>query len=137
MDNDNDDESAQKTITLNLNTDGYDEYGNKKISIPLDPNQFRDKDHINLDINLRLVDFQNGNRSYDDFDVRNDPLNRHIKRFETNMSRSLPGSSGSINKAHKLPPLGKRPNKPHSHQDNRYDYDNEYIEGMLCETRPI
>ena len=122
-----------KSITLNLNSDFYDEHSNKKISIPLDPSQFKDKDHINLDINLRLVDFmqqqqlQQQNRSFDDFDVNNDPLSRHIRKFETNMSRSLPGSSGSLNTYNKLPPLGanKRGGKPpHSHQDyrtNNYD----------------
>ena len=124
------DESVPKSITLNLNSDFYDEHSNKKISIPLDPSQFKDKDHINLDINLRLVDFMNqqANRSYDDFDVTNDALNRHIRKFETNMSRSLPGSSGSLNNYNKLPPLSKR-NKPQSHQDyrqNNYEsYDRE------------
>jgi hypothetical protein len=119
------DDSAPKSITLNLNSDFYDDSLNKKISIPLDPTQFKDKDHINLDINLRLVDFlnQQQNRSFDDFDVHNDPLSRHIRKFETNMSRSLPGSSGSLNNFNKLPPLTKR-NKPHSHQDYRQNYDN-------------
>jgi hypothetical protein len=94
--------------------DGFDPYETKKISIPLDTKNLKDKDHINVDINLRLIDFlpqqQQHNRSMDDFSE--DPLARYIKNYETNMSRSLPGSSGSFNNGGKhrqpLPPLGSQ-----------------------------
>ena len=97
-----------KSFSFNLNDS--QSMTNKKITIPLDTSGFKDKDHINLDINLRLVDFLNpsGNRSLDDFNIHNDPLAKHIKQYETNISRSLPGSSGSLNKHKTLPPLSKR-----------------------------
>lgn len=115
---------------------GFDPYETKKITIPLDPQQLKDKDHINVDINLRLIDFiPQHNRSMDDFS--DDPLARYIKSYETNMSRSLPGSSGSFNslngkKNQPLPPLGHKfypSNKPYSHEDSRrllqHEYDSE------------
>ena len=125
-----------KSITLNMNHE--DALGNKKITIPLD--KYKDKDHINLDINLRLVDFmQNqGNRSMDNFDQPEDPLARYIRRYETNISRSLPGSSGSLNKLKPLPPVGgggggtrRHPPasvQPYSHGREprlQHEYDNE------------
>lgn len=102
----------------------------KKISIPISSTKIKDQDHINVDINLRLVDLLPGrhdNRSYDDFDVQNDPLARYIRKFETNISRSLPGSSGSLNKLKPLPPLNKKSQKPFSHEGARlqHEYDNE------------
>lgn len=75
----------------------------RKISIK--PNQ--NTDRVNLDINLRLVDFLNDKnmlsyqtlnnynqpRSYQQFsnknDISNDPLERHIKKFEQS-ARSFP-----------------------------------------------
>jgi hypothetical protein len=127
-----------------------------KISIPIDANTLRDKNHINVDIYLRLDEYmpKNGggadysNRSLDDFDPNNDPLAKHIRYYETNMSRSLPGSSGSINKYKTLPPLSKQNgggshmnmnhggygnvtanSKPRSHQEYRssrsFDVDQE------------
>ncbi len=147
-DYDDDDDLNNKTITVNLSNPNNPNDPMNKISIPIEAsalkNALKDKDHINLDINLRLIDFvQNGNqRSVDDFDVENSPLNRHIRNYENNISRSLPGSSGSLNKLNKLPPLngaigfGKRPNnfnninhfKPYSHNDNRvqHEYDGDY-----------
>ena len=124
-----DESMRQKQIVLlnqlynsGLNTD-------RKISIPLNSSLFKDKDHINLDINLKLVDFMpntgpagggggggGGNRSYDDFDVNNDPLSKHIRRFE-NISRSLPGSSGSLNKTKPLPPVNKTRTQNYINQD--------------------
>jgi hypothetical protein len=138
------------------NNDQFDPYESKKISIPLDSSKFKDKDHINVDINLRLVDFmpQNGgNRSLDDFEVRHaydtSSYNRQMRgggggagggggtngyfngrNNDISMSRSLPGSSGSLNKFKPLPPLNnqqKYVNKPYSHQDTRlqHEYDSE------------
>lgn len=113
----------------------FDPYETKKITIPLDPRTFKDKDHINVDINLRLIDLlPTHNRSMDDFN--DDPLARYIKNYETNISRSLPGSSGSFNstngKPKLLPPLGQKyyPSvKPYSHEDPRrllqHEYDSE------------
>jgi hypothetical protein len=118
-------------------------YSSKKITIPIKPDLLRDKDHINLDINLRLVDFlpnatqnSNRNRSFDDFEV--DPLNQHIKRFES-MSRSLPGSSGSLNKLKPLPPVNRRTTNLNNNNNNNnhlsdtrmHDHDNE--EGYLAQ----
>lgn len=104
--------------------------GTKKISIPISQSKLKDQDHINVDINLRLVDLlpsRPDNRSYDDFDVNNDPLARYIRKFETNISRSLPGSSGSLNKLKPLPPLNRKLQKPYSHEGGRlqHEYDNE------------
>lgn len=98
-----------KAVSVDI-TNQDDLYSTKKISIPINPDALRNKDHINLDINLRLLDFlpnaNSRNRSFDDFEV-NDPLNQHIKRFES-LSRSLPGSSGSLNKLKPLPPVNRR-----------------------------
>jgi hypothetical protein len=102
----------------------------RKISIPLTTNVFKDKDHINLDINLKLVDFlPNANRSFDDFEVNNDPLSKHIRRFES-MSRSLPGSSGSLNKSKPLPPVSNKKttqiqNQNSFNQDTRLQHEFE------------
>ena len=122
-----------KTISLDINSQ-EDLYTSKKITIPIKPDMLRDKDHINLDINLRLIDFlpqqQNSNRrSFDDFEV--DPLNQHIKKFES-MSRSLPGSSGSLNKLKPLPPVPQRRTAVNpGHHENRHEHDQE--EGYLAQ----
>jgi len=126
QDQDYEESSNQKFLTMNLSNDYM---SNKKISIPIDANTFKDKDHINVDINLRLLDLMPPNRSYDDFDVQNDPLGAHIRKFETHFSRSLPGSSGSLNKYKTLPPLNRAGKiKPFSQQDSRdllhIEYDN-------------
>jgi hypothetical protein len=131
--NDDENDQAQKS---------FDPYQTNKISIPLDTSKLKDKDHINVDINLRLIDFMpqnsgaSNNRSLDDFNMQQeDQLSRYIKLYETNMSRSLPGSSGSLNKFKPLPPLSQKyPNKPYSHQDTRlqHEYDSEIrSEGWL------
>lgn len=119
-------EQKARSVTLNMNNE-EEAFGNKKITIPLDPSKFKDKDHINLDINLRLVDFLQGqgNRSLENFDQNEDPLSRYIKRYESNISRSLPGSSGSLNKLKPLPPLNGRPH-PKSVQSYGSHYQNEY-----------
>ena len=139
-----DESMRQKQIVLlnqlynsGLNTD-------RKISIPLNSSLFKDKDHINLDINLKLVDFMpntgpaggGANRSYDDFDVNNDPLSKHIRRFE-NISRSLPGSSGSLNKTKPLPPVNKTRTQNYISQDTaRLQHEHEMsdikTDGMSC-----
>ncbi|CAF0932929.1 unnamed protein product [Brachionus calyciflorus] len=114
---------------------------NKKISIPISPGKLRDQDHINVDINLRLVDFlpnHSDNRSLDDFDAHNDPLARYIRKFESNISRSLPGSSGSLNKLKPLPPLSRhKVQKPFSHEggrlQNEYDHETKVEEGYLAQ----
>ncbi len=122
-----------KTISLDINTQ-EDLYSSKKITIPIKPGMIKDKDHINLDINLRLIDFlpqnnSNRNRSFDDFEV--DPFNQHIKKFES-MSRSLPGSSGSLNKLKPLPPVNQRRTAVNpSNHENRHDHDQE--EGYLAQ----
>jgi hypothetical protein len=93
---------------------------NNKISIPIDANTLRDKNHINVDIYLRLDEYMPkgnvdySNRSLEDFDPQNDPLAKHIRYYETNISRSLPGSSGSINKYKTLPPLSKQQQQQHA-----------------------
>jgi len=128
-------EETYKTISLDINGQ-EDLFSNKKITIPIKPDLLKDKDHINLDINLRLVDFlpnggntSNRNRSYDDFEV--DPLNQHIKRFES-MSRSLPGSSGSLNKLKPLPPVNRRTTHSNNNNSNsNHDHDSE--EGYLAQ----
>lgn len=117
-------------------------YSNKRISIPIKPNTFKDKDHINLDINLRLVDFlpnqnSNRNRSFDDFEVNNEPLSQHIKRFES-LSRSLPGSSGSLNKLKPLPPVNRRTGNSTLPPENtrlqhEHDHEMRYEDGYLAQ----
>jgi hypothetical protein len=119
-------------------TDGATRSINKRITIPIDKASFHDKDHISVDINLKLDDFiKNSNRSYHDLneqeqhdgDVYNEPFARHIRKFETNISRSLPGSSGSLNKYKTpLPALQRKPYSsvaPHSQQERKFYYDNE------------
>ena len=124
-----------QTITLNLK-DLADP--NTKISIPIDTSRVDMSGgggggggvsvapgaggHINLDINLRLVDFfgdkviaanSTNNRSYDDLNAAASgdksggagPMRRQL--LEKKMSRSLPGSSGSLNKHKPLPPLNR------------------------------
>lgn len=117
---DHEDQNIQKQISIsNEGYDGLD--SSRKISIPLNSNLYKNNDHINLDINLKLTDFipqnnnqsgnhqqqRNINRYYDDFEIDNDPLSKHIRRFE-GISKSLPGSSGSLNKTKPLPPVNKR-----------------------------
>lgn len=137
-----------KGVTLNL-ADGKPKYqsssanlesGNgpmKTISIPINSNIWKDNDRINLDISLRLVDFlnaQNGNansfinRSLDDFQMNDpslDPLERHIKKFENKITRSLPGSSGSLNKFKPLPPLNNSFNSPGQKLQHEFDYEKQ------------
>jgi hypothetical protein len=103
----------------------------QKISIPINPNTLRDSNnHINVDIYLRMDEYmpknnQNldlSNRSLDDFDHFNNPLVKHIRYYETNISRSLPGSSGSLNRNNPLPPLENNQNqfnKSNSNVENR------------------
>ncbi len=136
---DNEDDLNNKTITVNL-TNPNDQYDPaQKISIPIEAsalkNALKDKDHINLDINLRLIDFMptsNNQRSMDDFDVN--PSNRNYVRnnYETNISRSLPGSSGSLNKLKPLPPLKKNAGNSINHfKAYSSSYDNyEGYEGL-------
>lgn len=132
-------EMNQKDMQANFKSQSeYYNNPNKRISIPIDSAKLKDKDHINLDINLRLVDFlpnqNNSNRSVDDFDVNNDPLARYIRQYETNISRSLPGSSGSLNKHKPLPPLNRRAGKQLSQHEARLqnEHDNEAkSEGIL------
>ena len=88
-----------------------------------------------MDINLRLIDFMptsNNQRSMDDFDVN--PSNRNYVRnnYETNISRSLPGSSGSLNKLKPLPPLKKNAGNSINHfKAYSSSYDNyEGYEGL-------
>lgn len=123
--------------------DLFDPFETRKITIPLDPQHLKEKEHINVDINLRLIDFiPQHNRSMDDF--KEDPLARYIKNYENSMSRSLPGSSGSFNSLNgkskqPLPPLGQKLysiNKPHSNEDSRrllqYEYDGESKSDGKC-----
>lgn len=112
---DHEDQNISKQISISEDIyHGLD--SSRQISIPIN---YRDKDHINLDINLKLSEFMpnnnanhqstNSNRYYDDFEINSDPLSKHIRRFE-GISRSLPGSSGSLNKSKPLPPVSKRNN---------------------------
>ena len=123
---------GDKMITLNLNSTGNNKSQSadasgqalKTIQIPINSNVWKDNDRINLDINLRLVDFLNQqgenngsdkyenpylvNRSLDNFGdsyQTADPLDQHIRRFENKITRSLPGSTGSLSKFKPLPPL--------------------------------
>jgi len=149
------DPMESKGITLSL-SDGKTKYqsnsanletGNgpsKTISIPLNSNIWKDNDRINLDISLRLVDFlnaQNGNansfmnRSLDEFQMNDpnlDPLDRHIKKFESKITRSLPGSSGSLNKFKPLPPLNNSFNAPGQKLQHEFDYDRQENDGYLA-----
>ncbi len=139
-----DDQNIQKQISItdeiyaNLDT-------SRKITIPINSNMYKDKDHINVDINLKLSDFipnnQNNNsynntsnnmqassrsRYYDDFEINNDPLSKHIQRFE-GISRSLPGSSGSLNKTKPLPPVNKRMQNYYNQDSNRLQHEHEIL----------
>ena len=112
-----DDELVDKFTRMNLNkkNSNQNQIQAQKISIPIDAQTLRESNnHINVDIYLRMDEYmpKNGanqqefnNRSLDDFDHFNDPLVKHIRYYEHNMSRSLPGSSGSMNRNTTLPPL--------------------------------
>ncbi len=143
MDNQNIQKQISITDEIYANLDS-----SRKITIPLNSNMYRDKDHINVDINLKLSDFipnnqfSNGNsynnsnnniqansssnRYYDDFEINNDPLSKHIRRFE-GISRSLPGSSGSLNKAKPLPPVNKRMQNYYNQDSNRLQHEHEIL----------
>ena len=116
-----------------------DLYSTKKITIPINPNALKNKDHINLDINLRLLDFlpnaTSRNRSFDDFEV-NDPFNQHIKKFES-LSRSLPGSSGSLNKLKPLPPLNRRVATTHPDDHEARNEDGYLAQLQKAQNRPV
>ena len=141
-------ESESKMINLNINSTGNNKSQSadagsqalKTISIPINSNVWKDNDRINLDINLRLVDFLNqqeaenngtqnpylvnrsldnfGNDSYNNYNQA-DPLDQHIRRFENKISRSLPGSTGTLSKFKPLPPLSNINNA--KFESNRFD----------------
>lgn len=103
---------------------------NNKISIPIDAHSLRDKNHINVDIYLRLDEYMPphegdySQRSYDDFDPNKDPLGKHIQYYETKISRSLPGSSGSMNRFKPLPPLNNTNDSMASMTSSKPSYSN-------------
>jgi hypothetical protein len=137
---DNEDQNIQKQKSIT--NEAYDVIdSSRKISIPLNTNLYKNADHINLDINLKLTDFipqsnqngniRNSNRYYDDFEIDNDPLSKHIRRFE-GISKSLPGSSGSLNKTKPLPPVNKRGqylNQEGTKLQQDYDLTEHRVEG--------
>ncbi|CAF1399538.1 unnamed protein product [Didymodactylos carnosus] len=103
-------------ITINLNPN--DNPNNKmqsgklpaSVTIPLDSSVKRDGDHISVNIDLRLVDLQNLKQSTDQQQYSQkpdwsglDPLDRHIRKLEESIDKSLPATNPSLNRSSTIP----------------------------------